>query len=70
MFDLREVRRDKRMTQKELAKRVGCVRGHISSIENGRVHPSVEMAKSIAKVLEFEWTKFYEDEKILGQKSI
>lgn len=63
MFDLRAVRREKRMTQRELAERVGCVRGHISSIENGRVHPSVDMAKAIGKVLGFEWTRFYEEKK-------
>lgn len=34
----------------------------ISKIELGERRPSVEVAKKIAAVLGFDWTRFYEDE--------
>jgi len=50
------------MTQKELAARVGISRTMITEIENGNANPSVDVAKKIAAVLGFEWTRFYEDD--------
>lgn len=50
------------LTQEQLAKMVGISRTMITEIENGNANPSVEVAKKIAAVLRFEWTKFYEDE--------
>jgi len=40
------------LTQEQLAKRVGCSRQTINSIENSRFVPSVELALRIASVLE------------------
>lgn len=34
-----------------------------SLIETGEREPTVKIAKAIAKALDFNWTKFYEDEK-------
>ena len=50
------------LTQEQLAKMVGISRTMITEIENGNANPSVEVAKKIASVLEFPWTRFYEDE--------
>ena len=50
------------LTQEQLAKMVGISRTMITEIENGNANPSVEVAKKIAAVLEFPWTRFYEDE--------
>lgn len=30
--------------------------------QNGKANPSVEVAKKIAAVLDFDWVKFFEDE--------
>jgi putative transcriptional regulator len=50
------------MTQKELAARVGISRTMITEIENGNANPSVDVAKKIAAVLGFDWTRFFEDD--------
>lgn len=60
MFDLKQKRIDKGMTQEQLAKKVGVVRTNISNIECGYTRPSVDTAKLIADVLEFDWTEFFE----------
>ena len=59
---LKELRtKSSNMTQKELAARVGISRTMITEIENGKANPSVEVAKRIATVLGFDWTRFFED---------
>jgi len=60
---LKELRaRSSNMTQKQLATLVGISRTMITEIENGNANPSVEVAKRIAAVLGFEWTRFFEDD--------
>ena len=60
---LKELRKtSNNMTQEQLAKKAGISRTMITEIENGNANPSVEVAKKIAAVLEFPWTRFYEDE--------
>lgn len=58
----KQTREDKGFTQEELAAKIGITRQHIGLIENGVVAPSVEVAKKIAAVLGFDWTRFFEDE--------
>ena len=59
---LKELRaRSSNMTQKQLATLVGISRTMITEIENGNANPSVEVAKRIAAVLGFDWTRFFED---------
>lgn len=60
-MNLAEIRRAKSMTQQSLANLVNVKRQTISAIENG-AKPKVATAKKIAAVLDFEWTKFYEDQ--------
>lgn len=62
LFNLKELRESKGMTQEKLAKKVGVTRQYIGTLEGQGATPSVEVAKKIAKVLGFNWTKFYEDE--------
>ena len=50
------------LTQEQLAKMVGISRTMITEIENGNANPSVKVAKKIAAVLEFDWTRFYDDD--------
>ena len=49
------------LTQEQLAKMVGISRTMITEIENGNANPSVKVAKKIAAVLGFPWTRFYEE---------
>lgn len=59
MVNLREERLKRGYTQESLGKEVGLVRQAISNIENGINHPSVDTAQKLAKVLGFDWTRFF-----------
>lgn len=59
---LARYRISKYLTQAEMAQRIGKTRTCYANIETGVRRPSVETAKKIASVLEFDWTKFYEDQ--------
>lgn len=59
-MDIMTSRKNRNMTQEDLAKKVGITRQMISAIENG-ARPSVEVAKQLGEILEFDWTKFYEE---------
>jgi len=56
------LRREKNLTQVEVAELANMPRTTYSSIEQGRRRPSVENAMRIASVLDFEWTIFFEKE--------
>ncbi len=58
-MNLQKIRNEHKITQENLANRVGVTRQMISAIEKG-AKPSVETAKKIAEILDFEWTKFFE----------
>ena len=49
------------ITQKDIAQQCSISQNYYSWIEIGERTPSVETAKKIAKVLGFDWTRFYED---------
>ena len=59
---LKELRHKSHLTQEQLAKMVGISRTMVTEIENGNANPSVKVAKKIAAVLGFDWTRFFEDE--------
>jgi transcriptional regulator with XRE-family HTH domain len=59
---LKNIRTEKNLTQSEIAKMAGVDVTMISKIELGERRPSVEVAKKIAAVLGFDWTRFYDDE--------
>ena len=48
---IKEVRKSKGITQKELAERTGITQADISRIENGTRNPSLAMVKRIAEGL-------------------
>lgn len=59
---LKEIRLEKGKTQEQVASEVGGItRTAYTNIETGERRPSVEVAKRIAGVLGFDWTRFYED---------
>ena len=49
---LRVLRATKRLTQEDLASRLGVTRQTIHAIENGKYNPSLELAFKIAKFFE------------------
>jgi len=49
-------------TQTQIAEAVGITQQMYSAIELGERRPSVEVAKKIAAVMGFNWTRFYDDE--------
>ena len=65
---LREFRARYKMTQEELARRVGVTRQTIIAIENGKYLPSLKLAFKLAKAFNvkiedlFEYREFEEDE--------
>ncbi len=56
---LKQIRINKGLEQKEIAKKIGKSQVCYYYIESGQRNPSVELAQKIADVLEFEWTMFY-----------
>lgn len=58
---LKAKRTEMGMSQQTVAESVEVARGTYSNIENGERRPSVEVAKRIAAVLGFPWTRFFED---------
>ncbi len=51
------------LTQEQASALIGINQGSYSMIESGLRNPKVSTAKCIAKHLNFEWTRFYEDRK-------
>ena len=49
-------------SQAQIAEAVGISQQMYSAIELGERRPSVEVAKKIAAVMGFDWTRFYDDE--------
>lgn len=60
MVKIREARKAKHMTQKELAKVANVSYVSISRYESGIRLPSVPTAQRIAAALGVEWTRFFE----------
>lgn len=61
---LAEIRNEKGLSQAKAAELAGLSQSYYASIETGaRGKPlNVDVAKQIAMVLEFNWTRFFEDE--------
>lgn len=59
---LTSARKKKSLTHEQVAEltRKGITRQYYGMIEKGERRPSVEVAKSIADVLELDWTIFFE----------
>lgn len=54
-------RNKKGLSQMQVAKQIGVSQQMYNYIENNKRNPSTNLAKKIADVLNFSWTKFYED---------
>lgn len=60
-MDLIKIRQDKNFTQSQVAVKANISLSFYSQIENGVRKPSVDTAKRIAGVLDFDWTDFFND---------
>ncbi|PDY83708.1 transcriptional regulator [Bacillus sp. AFS051223] len=60
-FWLLKKRKHKEKTQDYIACKVKISRSMYAMIESGERNPSVPVAKNIAKVLNFDWTLFFEE---------
>jgi putative transcriptional regulator len=49
------------MTHDDVSQKAEITRQYYGMIEAGLRNPSVDLAKRIAKILNFEWTIFFED---------
>lgn len=55
------MRKKHNLTQDELAKRAGISKAYVSSIESGRRWPRISIVHAIAKALDTEINKFFEN---------
>ena len=51
---LKELRKEKHLTQQELADQIGVRRETIGHLENNRYNPSLEMALKIVKIFDMK----------------
>ncbi len=58
---MKKLRHETNLTQEQLARMVGISRTMVTEIENANANPSVKVAKKIAAVLGFDWTRFYDE---------
>lgn len=58
---LAQLRVQAKKTHEDVASAVDVSRQYYGMIESGIRNPSVELAKKIGAILNFEWTVFFED---------
>lgn len=56
------LRNEKELTQETLAEMCNTTQMTISNIENGTRRPSTKLAQRLANILDFKWTRFYEND--------
>ena len=57
---VRRARTEKGFYQGHIADMFGFSRQYYQQIEVGKKRPSIELAKTLAEILEIDWTTFYE----------
>lgn len=62
MFNLMQMRKDRKLTMKQVGKVAHIAESTYSLIEAGKRRPSIKVAKKIGECLGFDWTLFYADE--------
>ncbi len=58
---IKKVRKEKGLTQEDVAIKIGVKRSVISKYENGMIEPSISQLKKIANALEIPWYELYSD---------
>lgn len=59
VFNIKEIRKKKKMTLKNIAKKSGISDTQINDIENNRKMPSINTAEAIAHALKVHITELY-----------
>ncbi|MBZ8120544.1 MULTISPECIES: helix-turn-helix transcriptional regulator [Bacillus cereus group] len=59
MNKIPNLRKEKGITQEDLALKVGITRAYLSNLENGKYKPSLDVALRIAKILESTVEKIF-----------
>lgn len=59
--NIKRVRKEKRMTQKDLGEIIGISNTYLSDIEIGRTNPSIKTLKRIAKGLDVSYVELLKD---------
>ena len=62
MIDIAEKRREKKLTQAELAQLLGVSQRAVASYELRERRPSVPTAKKMGALLDFDWPEIYEED--------
>lgn len=57
------IRKEKNCSISYISEKVGITQTYYFYIEKGCRRPSPEVAKKIGDLLDFDWTRFYEEEK-------
>ena len=61
--EMARLRKEKKLTQAELAQNLGVSQRMIAACELGERRPSPELARRIGAELGIRWTEFFENEK-------
>ena len=61
MLDLKELRMERMLSQKQLAEIIHVERSTITKIELGVNKPSVKMAMALGELFEVDWRGFFEE---------
>lgn len=59
--EMARLRREKKLTQTELAATLGITQRMVAACESGERRPSPGLAQRIGQELGMPWTEFYED---------
>ena len=59
---LRELRKSKQLSLKQLAERAGCASSYLSMVENGKIDPGISRLKKIADSLEITLVDLFQDQ--------
>ncbi|MGN4715644.1 helix-turn-helix transcriptional regulator [Bacillus cereus group sp. MYBK226-2] len=59
MNKITNYRKEKGITQEDLALKVGITRAYLSNLENGKYNPSLDVALRIAEILESTVEKIF-----------
>ena len=68
--NLKELRKQNKMTQEQLAELVNVAPRHISFIETGRSFPSCELLERICNALHVDYMQLFKSEEILTREEL
>ena len=69
--NIKRLRMEQNLSQKELAAKINCTVKHLSSIENGRATASLEFVELTANILKVHYAAlFYTKDEIVGSQTI